>query len=35
MNRREEGVAMDEPGITYRYFRLPHQFSNFLFEPRR
>jgi uncharacterized protein len=26
---------MDEPAITYRYFRLPHQFSNFLSEPRR
>jgi uncharacterized protein len=26
---------MDEPEITYRYFRLPHQFSHFLFEPRR
>jgi uncharacterized protein CbrC (UPF0167 family) len=26
---------MDEPEITYRYFRLPHQFSNFLSEPRR
>src|SRR5262245_19063528 len=26
---------MDGPEITYRYFRLPHQFSNFLSEPRR
>lgn len=26
---------MDEPEIIYRYFRLPHQFSHFLFEPRR
>jgi uncharacterized protein len=26
---------MDEPEITYRYFRLPHQFSTFLSEPRR
>jgi uncharacterized protein CbrC (UPF0167 family) len=28
-------LAMDEPEITYRYFRLPHQFSNFLSEPHR
>jgi uncharacterized protein CbrC (UPF0167 family) len=26
---------MDEQEFTYRYFRLPHQFSHFLFEPRR
>ena len=26
---------MDELEITYRYFRLPHQFSHFLLEPRR
>ncbi len=26
---------MDEQEITHRYFRRPHQFSNFLLEPRR